>query len=270
MQTFHNKIALITGGASGIGEIMAKLLLKKGATVLIWDFDDRNFNRLQSSYGALGTLALFKVDVTDVQSIHTTAKKVINEYNGVDLLINNAGIIVGKYLFEHTIADIDKTMQVNANAPMHVIHTFIHSMMERNSGHICNIASSGGLLANPKMSVYVASKWSLIGFSESVRLEMEQLNKNIKVTTVMPYYINTGMFKGVRSKIPILDPEATALTIIKAIEKNKKMVTIPGYMYRLIRFAQAILPITIFDWLTGKVLGVYQTMEHFTGRPTKD
>jgi short-subunit dehydrogenase len=116
------------------------------------------------------------------------------------------------------------------------------------------------------MSVYVASKWSLIGFSDSLRLEMKQLKKNIKVTTVMPYYINTGMFDGVRSKIPILKPEAAALTIIKAIERDKKMITIPGYIYRVTRIAQAILPVSIFDWFTGNVLGIYNTMQDFKGR----
>lgn len=105
---------------------------------------------------------------------------------------------------------------------MLISREFLGDMLKQNSGHLCNIASSGGLVSNPKMSVYAASKWSLIGWSESLRLEMKQLDKNVNVTTIMPYYINTGMFDGVRSKIPILDPEATALTIVKAIEKNKK------------------------------------------------
>jgi short-subunit dehydrogenase len=95
---------------------------------------------------------------------------------------------------------------------------------------------------------------------------MKQLNKNINVTTIMPYYINTGMFDGVQSKIPILEPEAAALTIIKAIESNKKMVTIPGYIYRLTRIGQGILSINGFDWFAGHVLGIYKTMEFFTGR----
>ena len=95
---------------------------------------------------------------------------------------------------------------------------------------------------------------------------MKQLKKNIIVTTILPYYISTGMFEGVRSKIPILNPETTALKIIKAIEKNKKMVTIPGYIYRFTRFAQAILPFNMFDWFAGSMLGIYSTMEHFTGR----
>jgi all-trans-retinol dehydrogenase (NAD+) len=94
---------------------------------------------------------------------------------------------------------------------------------------------------------------------------MKQLKKKVNVTTIMPYYIDTGMFDGVKSKIPILEPEATALSIVKAIEMNKKMVTIPGYIYRFTRLGQAILSINVFDWFAGSVLGIYKTMEHFTG-----
>src|SRR5690606_282981 len=103
----------------------------------------------------------------------------------------------------------------------------------------------GGIVSNPKMSVYAASKWSLIGWSDSLRLEMKQMDKKVNVTTIMPYYIDTGMFDGVKSKIPILEPEAAALTIVKAIEKNKKMITIPGYIYRLTRFGQAAMSINV-------------------------
>ena len=82
----------------------------------------------------------------------------------------------------------------------------------------------------------------------------------------MPYYINTGMFDGVQSKIPILEPEAAALTIIKSIEKKKRMVTIPGYIYRITRIGQGFMSINMFDWFAGNLLGIYKTMEHFTGR----
>ena len=181
-------------------------------------------------------------------------------------MINNAGIIVGKYFSEHSVTDITKAMEINANAPMIITKAFLTDMLNQNSGHICNIASSGGIVSNPKMSVYAASKWSLIGWSDSLRLEMKQMNKKVNVTTIMPYYINTGMFDGVKSKIPILEPEAAALTIVKAIEKNKKMLSIPGYIYRFTRFGQAIMSINVFDWFAGDVLGIYKTMEHFTGR----
>ena len=160
-------------------------------------------------------------------------------------------------------------MEINANAPMFITKVFLDDMLNQNSGHICNIASSAGIVSNPKMSVYAASKWSVVGWSDSLRLEMKQMDKNVNVTTIMPYYINTGMFDGVKSKIPILEPEATALTIVKAIEKNKKLVTIPGYIYRLTRFAQAVMSVNFFDWFVGGVLGIYKTMEHFTGHKKK-
>ena len=79
-------------------------------------------------------------------------------------------------------------MDVNANAPMLITKEFLNDMLDQNSGHICNIASSGGLISNPKMSVYAASKWSVIGWSDSLRLEMKLLKKNIHITTIMPYY----------------------------------------------------------------------------------
>lgn len=143
-------------------------------------------------------------------------------------------------------------------------------MMNQNFGAVCNIASSGGLISNPKMSVYAASKWSLIGWSDSLRLEMKQLGKDVHFTTIMPYYINTGMFEGVQSKISILKPEPAALAIIKAIEKKRTMVTLPGYIYRLTRFGQAIMPIRMFDWFAGSVMGIYKTMDGFVGRKNKN
>lgn len=261
-----DKTVLITGGASGIGKIMVRLMLERHAKVIIWDINQSSIEETISDFSNLGVIVGFKVDVSNSKQIQEAAKKIKQKHGSIDLLINNAGIIVGEYFHEHSTEDIIKTMEVNANAPMLITAEFLKDMLQKNSGNICNIASSGGLISNPKMSVYAASKWSLIGWSDSLRLEMKQLKKNVVVTTIMPYYINTGMFDGVKSKIPILEPEATALTIVKAIEKNKKMLTIPGYIYRFTRLGQAVMSINIFDWFAGRLLGIYNTMENFTGR----
>ena len=266
MRNLENKIVLITGGASGIGRIMVRLLLERKAKVIIWDINQESIDETLLQFSDKGKVYGYNVDISKVEQIQETAKKVKQEIGVVDVVINNAGIIVGKYFNEHSLSDISKTMDINANAPMFITKAFLDDMLDQNSGHICNIASSGGIVSNPKMSVYAASKWSLIGWSDSLRLEMKQMDKKVNVTTIMPYYINTGMFDGVKSKIPILEPEVAALTIIKAIEKNKKMISIPGYIYRVTRFGQAVMSINVFDWFAGEVLGIYKTMEHFTGR----
>ncbi len=265
MKNLNGKTVLITGGAAGIGKIMARLLLEQKSRVIIWDINQEKIDETIDEFSGKGTISGYKVDVSNIALVRETAKKVKEEVGTVDVLINNAGIVVGKYFHEHSTNDIIKTMDINTNAPMIVTHVFLDDMMKQNSGHICNIASSGGIISNPKMSVYAASKWSVIGWSDSLRLEMQQLKKNIKVTTIMPYYINTGMFDGVKSKIPILEPGPTAFAIIKAIRKNKKIMTIPGYLYRLTRISQGLFPVILFDWIAGNVFGIYKTMEHFKG-----
>lgn len=266
MKHFKGKTVLITGGASGIGKIMTRLMLEREAQVVIWDISQKNIDKTLAEFSNKKGLYGFRVDVTNIEHLQTAAAKVKHDIGRVDVLINNAGIVVGKYFHQHSVEDITTTMAINANGPMYVTMMFLDDMILQNSGHICNIASSGGLISNPKMAVYASSKWALIGWSDSLRLEMKQLNKNVNITTIMPYYINTGMFDGVKSKIPILDPEAAALTIVKAVENNKKMITIPGYIYRITRFGQALMSVRVFDWFTGNVLGIYKTMEHFTGR----
>lgn len=266
MTQWEDKTVLITGGASGIGKIMARILLERKAKLIIWDINPQKMEETIGELGPKGNVYGFLVDLSNVDEIQEAAKKVKFEVGVVDVLINNAGIVIGKYFHEHSTENIIKTMAINANAPMLVTREFLGDMLHQNSGHICNIASSGGIISNPKMSVYAASKWSVIGWSDSLRLEMNQLKNKVGVTTVMPYFINTGMFDGVQSKIPILEPEAAAITIIRAIERNKIMLTMPGYIYRITRLGQGLLSIKAFDWLAGKVFGIYKTMEHFTGR----
>lgn len=266
MKDFANKTVLITGGGSGIGKIMCRLFLERKAKVIIWDISQPNIDATLAELSPKGNITGYQVDVSSPAQISAFAKTLKQEVGGIDVLINNAGIVVGKLFSEHTSGDIIKTIEVNTTAPMLIAHEFLPGMIAKNSGHICNIASSGGLISNPKMTVYAASKWSLIGWSDSLRIELQQQGKNVDVTTIMPYYINTGMFDGVQSLIPILKPEAAAKTIVRAMEKNKTMVTLPGYIYRVTRFAQAILPIRVFDWFAGSVLGIYKTMDGFTGR----
>lgn len=265
---FKGKRILITGGASGIGKIMGRKALERGCSdLIIWDINQEGMLQTKTEFQNFGgKVHLFQVDISDLEQIKTAAEKVKTETGGIDILINNAGIVVGKYFHEHTHEQISKSMLINSSALMHIAGEFLPGMMERNSGTICNIASSAGLISNPKMSVYAASKWAVVGWSDSLRLEKEQLEKNISVTTIMPFYINTGMFDGVKSKLlPILEPEKTAERIIKAIENETKMLAMP-LPYWFIRLSQGILPLPAFDWVMRNVFGIYDTMKDFKGR----
>ncbi len=265
MRNLENKRALVTGGAAGIVKIMSRLLLENKSKVIIWDISQQKIDEAINELSSLGTVVGYRVDVSDRTQVENAAQMVKTEVGTVDVLINNAGIVVGKYFHEHSTSDILKSMEINAIAPMHITNLFLPDMMAQNQGHICNIASSAGIVANPKMSVYAASKWSVVGWSDSLRLEMKKLKKNVGVTTILPYYINTGMFDGVKSLIPILKPEPAARAIITAIRRNKKLITLPRYIYRLTRLAQGLFSVGGFDFIAGKLLRIYKTMDHFTG-----
>jgi len=259
---WKGKKVLITGGASGIGKIMGRIVLEQGAQLIMWDVNSVKLDETSNELKDLGNVDAFLVDVSDHQSIQQASEAVIEKYRVIDVLINNAGIVVGDYFGNHTENDILKTMEINSIGPMLITKNFLPAMLNKGTGHICNIASSAGLIANPKMSVYVASKWAIFGWSESLRLEMRQLNKAIYVTTIAPYYISTGMFDGVKSIVPILKPKKVAVKIIRSIEKKRKVVAIP-WPYRLVRWAQGILPLYLFDKIVGDWMGIYNGMSHF-------
>lgn len=268
---------LITGGASGIGRIMGRICLEKGASnLIVWDINQANIDKTEAELSDVkpveagvskGQIHSYIVNVSDPQAIKSAYEKVKSEVGEVEILVNCAGIVRGNNTFDkQTVQDIDLTMDINANAPMYVALAVLPDMLRRDRGHICNMASAAGMLGVPKLSVYCASKWAVIGWTESMRVELKQARSHVRVTSVAPYFINTGMFDGVNSKVfPILDPENTAAKIIRAVEVGKSFRGIP-FAYHFIRIWQGLLPNFLFDFIFGKVFGVYSVMDHFTGR----
>ena len=259
---------LITGGASGIGKIMGRMALEKGArNLIIWDINIAAIEAVKQEFKELGNVYGYRVDVSDNDTVVKTYKRVAEECGLVDILINCAGIVTSNKTFDKMSADeITRTININTIAPMFVAHAMLPGMLRRNRGHICTITSAGGMLSNPKMSVYAASKWGATGWSDSVRIELQEMKSKVRITTVAPYYINTGMFDGVKSPIiPILKPEYVSRKVLRAIEKNKNFAGIP-FGFHFIRFWQAFLPTRVFDFFFGKVFGIYHAMDQFTGR----
>lgn len=279
MSTFKGKRVLITGGASGIGKLMGGMALDKGAAALvIWDINQESIESVVSelgqaakAQGRAGRVYGMRVDVSNQAMVADRYEQTKREVGEIDILINSAGIITSNKTFDQCTPDeINRTMMVNALAPMYVAQQVLPDMVARDSGHICNIGSAGGMISNPRMSIYAASKWATIGWSDSVRIELREMKSRVRVTTIAPYYITTGMFDGVRSKIfPLLRPENVASRILRAIERDTAFKMFMPWIpcpHHFIRLLQGILPIRVFDWLVGRVLGIYHTMDHFTGR----
>lgn len=279
MSTFKGKKVLITGGASGIGKLMGGMALDKGAAALvIWDINQESIEQVVSelgqaakAQGRAGRVYGMRVDVSNQAMVADRYEQTKREVGEIDILINSAGIITSNKTFDQCTPDeINRTMMVNALAPMYVAQQVLPDMVARDSGHICNIGSAGGMISNPRMSIYAASKWATIGWSDSVRIELREMRSRVRITTIAPYYITTGMFDGVRSKIfPLLRPENVASRILRAIERDTAFKMFMPWIpcpHHFIRLLQGILPIRVFDWLVGRVLGIYHTMDHFTGR----
>lgn len=264
----EGKTVLITGGCSGIGKTMGHIVLeKKAKRLVIWDINEAALHDTVSEFSNLGTVNGYMADISSPDSIDTAYEATKSECGNIDILINCAGIITNNKTFaEQTDKDIIRTISINTEGAMFLTLRVIKDMKAQNSGHICNITSAAGMLAMPKMAIYTASKWAAIGWSESLRIELQREKSPIRVTTVAPYFINTGMFDGIRSKVfKIQDPTKVARKSIKAIERNRIFKGIP-FSFHFIRLMQGIFPFALFDPFFGNLFGLYSVMDHFTGR----
>lgn len=268
MSKIPGKTVLVTGGASGIGYLMGRKLLEEGAVhLVIWDVQEESLDRVVAELSEKGyRVSGFHVDLADPERIQAAVREMQAASIAVDVLVNNAGVITGRTFVEHSFLEIARTIDVNTLAPMYVARELLPGMLARQGGHIVNIASAAGLVSNPKMSVYCASKWALIGWSDSLRIEMEQNNTGVRVTTIVPYYIDTGMFAGVRSPvIPILKPDYVASRIIAAVKSDRIFLRLP-WLVNLVPLLRGLLPARWFDKIGGQWLGVYHSMDNFKGR----
>lgn len=262
------KTMLVTGGSRGMGKLFCEHGVAEGAKVIIWATNEQAMRETAAELSRRGgVVSTYKVDVSDRKAIEQAAERVLKEHGPVDILINNAGVVASSYFWEHTNDQIAQTMRINSEALMYICRAFLPGMMAKREGRIVNMASAAGLLSNPKMSVYCASKWAVIGWSDSLRLELEQQGyQNICVTTVTPGYVDTGMFRGAKAPLmtPIIKPEALVEKVWKAMKQGKVVVRSPWTVH-MVAMMKGLLPIRLFDYVFGKIFGVYKSMDEFKG-----
>lgn len=269
MKNLKNKLVLITGGGSGIGRLTAINFAKEGSRIILWDINEDAMNRVVKEIKSSGeNVWSYVCDVSDKDLVYENADRVKKEIGKVDVLVNNAGIVSGKPFMECSDDEIKKTMDINIMAHFWTVKSFLPDMIKANFGHLVTIASAAGWIGVNSLADYCASKFASVGFNESIRMELRKKRiDGVKTTVVCPFYINTGMFEGVKSRheliLPILDENFVARKIVHAVKKDRAVLNMPRILYTvpLLR----LLPAKYFDKIAD-ILGINNSMDDFVGR----
>ncbi|CAD5215898.1 unnamed protein product [Bursaphelenchus okinawaensis] len=265
----REQTVLITGAASGVGRLLAVKFASLGCKLVLWDINNLgNFETAEMCKKYDVQVSAYTVDITNTEAVEKTASLVLNKFGSVDILINNAGIVTGKKLLDCPDETFDLTMNVNANSLFYVTKRFLPKMIANDRGHIVVVASMAGRIGVNGLVDYSASKFAACGFTEALHAELTSTNSNVKTTLICPYYVNTGMFEGVKSSfpnlLPILEPEYVRDQIVEAVLTDTHIVYMPRFCY----FTMVIKE--LFSVYTGdaiaEICGVHQQMAGFKGR----
>lgn len=268
MKTFLHKNILITGAGSGIGRKLALRLAEEKPVLILTDVNQEGLEETcEMAKKNASNVYLCKINVTDFEAIKELHSKLQEMEINIDMLINNAGVVFGGSLLNVPFEKHELTFKVNSIAPVAMTYVFLPDLIKSRDSHLVNIASASGLIGLPNGSTYSASKWAAIGFSESIRLELKYAgHSNIKVTTVCPSYVSTGMFNGVNAPLftPIMTPDKLVEKIISGIKKGTEIILEPA-MVKTIPFLKAFLPSPVLD-VVSDLFGVTSGMKGWKGR----
>ena len=210
MKILDNKIAIITGGAAGIGKATATLFAQEGAKVVVWDLDEIRGNEIVNELTSKGLTACFaKVNTANYSEIEKAAKDVFDKFDSIDILINNAGITRDSTLKKMTPEQWQQVIDVNLTGVFYCTKIVAEYMLQKNYGRIINASSVVGLYGNFGQTNYVATKSGLIGMTKTLARELGR--KGITVNAIAPGFIATEMvakmpaevIDQMKSKVPV-------------------------------------------------------------------
>ena len=233
------RVVAITGAARGLGLAMAEALAARGAHVALGDLDAElaAAEAAKLPGGAVG-LAL---DVSDPSSFKRFLDEVEQRLGPVDVLINNAGIMVVEPFLEEPESLTRRQMEINVHGVITGMRLALHGMQRRRSGHIVNVASAAGRVGIAGEAVYVATKHAVVGLSEAVRQELR--GTDVEISVVMPGLANTELGSGMRAPrgVKIVEPQEVAAAVVDALERPRYEVYVPASLGPLFRLA-VLLP----------------------------
>ena len=278
MKTFKNKVALITGAASGMGRYLAINLAKEGADVVICDVDESGLKETEKLIKAynVGSSSLL-LDVRDKKEVEELPTKIIENHGKIDLVFNNAGVVIPTGFLNMNEEDWNWCNDINYNSIINFSRSFLPHLMKEEETALINTSSIFGIITTPNNTVYHASKFAVRGFTESLAKEME--GSNTQIHCVYPGHIGTNIAMnakfgdqivkgenkegilglngepvkdikgnqvsekeaGIRFRDAGMDPDKAAKIILKGIKKNKKRIFV-GIDAKLMEISQRIFP----------------------------
>ncbi|HET7578412.1 MAG TPA: SDR family oxidoreductase [Bacillales bacterium] len=263
MANLKGKTVVITGGSSGIGARIGLYVAKKGAVPVLLARSLAKLEEVRDEIQEKTGIApvVHRLDVSDPDAIETVFGERLKELDQIDILVNNAGFGVFDFFHEADLQDLKNMLDVNVFGLMACTRKVLPQMVDRNSGHIINVASLAGKIATPKSTVYSATKHAVLGFSNGLRMEVA--DQNIHVTTVNPGPVNTNFFniadesgdyvKNVAGFM--LEPDDVARKVVRAMEKPRREINVPFAMSAGTRIYQ------LFPWVTEKMIGKFMKLK---------
>lgn len=227
MSTLKNKKAIVTGGGRGLGKATAIAFAKEGIDVAITGRNEEVLKATVAELEALGVMATYAAfDVGNYEEVKAGIHTIVTALGTVDILVNNAGIAAIGSFNDMEVSEWSQIIQTNVMGMYYVTKEVLPHLLEKNSGDIFNVSSTAGLNGNPNISAYSASKFAVIGLSESLMKEVRK--NNIRVCTLTPSTIVTemtkelGMFEGEPDEDKVLQPEDFAELIVAGLKLPRR------------------------------------------------
>jgi len=202
MKTFNDKVAVITGAASGIGRGLAQRCAQEKMKIVLADIEEKALLAAESELNAAGAQVIaILTDVANHENVKALARETINAYQHVDLLFNNAGVAAGAAIWESTINDCKWVIDVNLWGVIHCIREFVPIMMEQNTPcHIVNTSSIAGLTSYHPSALYQLTKHGIVAISEQLHHDLGIRGAKIKVSVLCPGFVNTNIMDAERNR----------------------------------------------------------------------
>jgi short-subunit dehydrogenase len=240
VKQFEDKIAIVTGGAAGIGRALCEELAEYGAMVIIADINAENAKKTAGEINKAGGRATGKqLDVTNIEAIQNLIDEIVSEYGRIDYMINNAGIGLMGEVRDMEFDQYRRLVDVNIMGIFYGCRVAYSIMIKQGFGHIVNLGSIAGLITFPMQSVYSATKFAVQSFTMGLRAEAAELG--IKVSVICPMNIKSDMLEGSMTvvgmkdknwfaNLPVkwMDANEAARKMLKGVAKNKGVIIVPG------------------------------------------